>query len=106
MSLELTKKKNTFKSWFKQNLLANSPSKILLAGGMAYSQSFLGAVLSVFVANDAGPMVLAASLTYWTFFIFNVQRAAHGSLVGNIAFVIGAALGTYTGTSTVYYFMG
>jgi len=106
MQTELTKKKNTFKAWFKKHLLANSPTKVLLAMGMAYSQSFPGAVLSVFVANDAGPMVLAGALMYWTFFIFNEQRAAHGSLIGNAAFVIGASVGTYTGTSTVYYFMG
>ena len=104
--MELQKKKKTFKSWFRKNLLANSPSKVLLALAMAYGQSFLGAVVSVFIAHDAGALVLAAAFAYWTFFIFNVQRAAHGSLIGNIAFVIGASLGTFTGAKTVYYFMG
>jgi len=45
---------------------------------------------------------LAAALMYWSFVVVNIQRAAHGNLQGNVAFVIGASLGTWTGTMFVY----
>lgn len=90
------------KRWFDKHLLATTPFKLVLAGMMAYLQSFLGAVLSVFIANDGGALVLAAALSYWTFFVFNIQRAAHGTAKGNAAFIIGASLGTWTGTIFVY----
>ena len=83
-------------------MLATNPAKMILAGLMAFSQTFLGAILSVFIANGGGVMVLAAALTYWTFFVMNIQRAANGTLWGNIAFVIGASLGTFCGTVFVY----
>lgn len=96
------KKTKTLKKWFQRHLLATTPAKLILAGLMAFLQTFLGAVLSVFVANDGGPMVLASALAYWVFFVMNIQRAANGTFGGNIAFVIGASLGTYCGTSFVY----
>jgi hypothetical protein len=98
----MTKSAKKLKRWFNKYLLATTPSKTLLAGLMAYFQSFLGAVVSVFIANDGGVMVLAAALMYWSFVVVNIQRAAHGNLQGNIAFVIGASLGTWTGTMFVY----
>ena len=96
------KKTKKLKKWFEKYLLATTPVKLLLAGLMAFGQTFLGAILSVFIANGGGVMVLVASLTYWSFFVMNIQRAANGTFWGNIAFVIGAALGTFSGTSFVY----
>ena len=95
-------KPRLLKAWFNRHLLATSNKKLALAGLMAYSQSFLGAVLSVFIANEGGVLVLTSALVYWTFFVFNIQRAAHGTPKGNLAFVIGASLGTWTGTLFVY----
>lgn len=96
------KKTKKLKKWFEKHLLATTPAKLVLAGLMAFSQTFLGAILSVFIANDGGVMVLAAALTYWTFFVMNIQRAANGTFWGNIAFIIGASLGTFCGTMFVY----
>jgi hypothetical protein len=101
----MTKQAKKLKRWFNKYLLATTPAKLLLAGLMAYVQTFLGAILSIFVANDAGPMVFVAALTYWSFFVMNIQRAANGTLWGNVAFVIGASLGTWTGTVFVFKHM-
>lgn len=101
----MTKQAKKLKRWFNKYLLATTPAKLVLAGLMAYVQTFLGAILSIFVANDAGPMVFVASLTYWSFFVMNIQRAANGTLWGNVAFVIGASLGTWTGTVVVFKHM-
>lgn len=101
----MTKRKRRsklLKTWFNKYLLATTPKKLILAGLMAYLQAFLSAMLSVFIANNMGTLILSGALIYWSFFVFNIQRAAHGTTQGNIAFVVGASLGTWTGTLFVY----
>lgn len=99
------KQPKLLKTWFKKHLLATDLKRLSLAGLMAYVQAFLSAMLSVFIANEQKSLVLLGAFIYWTFFVFNIQRAAHGTTVGNLAFVIGAALGTWTGTIVVYNYL-
>lgn len=99
------KQPKLLKTWFKKYLLVTDVKRLSLAALMAYVQAFLSAMLSVFIANEQKSLVLIGAVIYWTFFVFNIQRAAHGTTIGNLAFVIGAALGTWTGTIVVYNYL-